>query len=283
MANAKDLLSKQYIAADINDTLSKLLGRFRKGGETTALVFDGCKYKGVVDNRFLLSTKLDPEKMKVKNIVKRRSKAKTPFYVATLKKDTPLKKICSLLTTTGCRLLPVIENNKVLGVVRAKDAVKAVADEYNMPCDDLASMKPITIREDAKISKAITAMINNNLEHLPVVDQNNRMIGMAAFYDIISTPNFWHVYGLNMDTKRSRKVWKRKGSFAGEKRSTTESPMKNYISNKLPCSATRKTKISDAIKSMNDKKVSSIVITRYRTPIGILTISDVLKDYSKTR
>lgn len=283
MANAKQLLSKKYISADINDTISKLLGKFRKEKETTAIVFDKGKYAGVVDKRFLLSTKLDPEKMKIHNIVKRRSKSKTPFYVATLDKDMSLQKICSLLTTTGCRLLPVIEKGKVLGVVRASDVAGKIAGEYKIPCDDLASMKPITVTEDTKASKALTLMIKKDLEHLPVVDKDNRIIGMTAFSDMIAKPNFWHVYGLNMDRLHSKEVWKRRGRFAGEKKSTTVNPITNYMSSKIPSTATVKTKVSEAIRQMLADKVSSIVLLKYRTPVGILTISDIIKDYSKVR
>jgi len=47
--------------------------------------------------------------------------------VVTIKKDTPLVDIATIMSEKKVHLLPVVENNKVLGIVGKRDMVKAVA------------------------------------------------------------------------------------------------------------------------------------------------------------
>ena len=78
MITAKDLVKEHEVVVDVNDTVAQLLGKFNQT-EDSALVFDGKKYLGLVEKRLLVANRIDLNKMKVKNVIKKRSKSKTQF------------------------------------------------------------------------------------------------------------------------------------------------------------------------------------------------------------
>ncbi len=280
---AKELLSRRYVTVDINDTVAQFIGKIKLVNEHAALVFDENKYKGVVERRFVLNSKLDPNKMKIKNAVKKRSRGRIPFYVPSLSPDTELKEVCKLLVTANSRILPVIQKDKVIGVVRAKYVAKEIAKDYPIPCNDLASMKPICVNEKEKISKAITLMEKYGIDHLPIIDEKNELTGMISISDLMENINFWKVSGQKLSKAARHQGTKKSGYDAGEKTALRDLPVKTFMSKKEVCSVSPKTKITLAVKQMLENNVNSIVLAEFNEPVGILTISDLLKDYAKRR
>jgi len=157
MVTAKDLMQKKYISVDMNDTVSQLIGKLRRARTHAAVVLKNGKYQGVVTKRFLMNSRMEPKKVKVGNITKKRSKSKSAFYVPKLKENTPLQEICRLMATADSHILPVIKDGKVLGVVHAMDVLNDIRSAYRgLKCDELASMKIVTINEHADLGTAIT-------------------------------------------------------------------------------------------------------------------------------
>ena len=56
---AKELISKDYVKVDQNDTISKLIGQLKRKKEKSAVVLSGNNYVGVINKRLLIKTKLD--------------------------------------------------------------------------------------------------------------------------------------------------------------------------------------------------------------------------------
>lgn len=281
MVTAQDLLRTDYVSVDVKDTISQLLGALKKAKARAALVFDGKKYLGVISKRFLLSSRIDPSEMKVANIVNKRSKARIPFFVPTLELTTDLKKICRLMAASDTHTLPVLKDNKVLGVVSAEDIIEEIAKEYSrITCQEFAS-QPITAREEDEIFKAIQIFIRAGIDHLPIVDEQNRLTGMVAVSDIIENPNFWNISAQKLSQAASHQQGKRTGYAHGEKTKMSSLPIKNCLSRKPLCSTAPETKIPEAAKLMAENNVCSIVLVKKDTPVGILTVKDLLVDYSK--
>jgi CBS domain-containing protein len=279
---AKDLMKTNYSSIDVNSTVSQLLSKMKRDKIHYVLVFNGKKYMGVVSRRFLLSSRIDPKKMKVTNIVKRRSKSKIPFFVPTLKEDTSLKQISKLMATSDSHVLPVIEGSKVLGVVYARDVVQAIASEYrSVSCDALASMKLITAKESDDVSSIMQKMNWHHIDHLPVVDNNDKLTGMVCMADLVEKPEFWQVSNLKIPKSASHLGNKKSGHDMGERNSMTGLPISNCMSRKKLCSTQPSMSIAEAVKMMKKSGVCSIVLVRYNEPVGIMTLKDILKDYAK--
>ena len=117
MVVAKDVMSTEFVKVDVDETISRLLGRMKKERDTVALVFDKDVFKGVLSKKWLLSSRIDTSTMKVNNILKHRTRAKSSFFVPQIAQSTVLKEVCRLLATADVRALPVVEKKKVIGIV----------------------------------------------------------------------------------------------------------------------------------------------------------------------
>lgn len=284
MTTAQDLLRKTYISVDVNDPVSKLLGKMKRTGKHYAVIFSGNTYKGVIGRRFLLTSRIDPAKMKVGNAIKRPSKAKAPVNVPKLSPDMDVKEICRLMAAADTHLLPVIKNKKVIGVVTADDLIHAIADDLSSyTCEELATIPAETVVATDEIGKAIQKFNWDRIDHLPVVDKTGKLIGIITLADILNHPHLWDSRHLRIPSAASHQGRKLSGYDVGEKTQMVRLPVENWMTTAIMCCTAPKTTIPDAINAMNRYGVSSIIITRLQKPVGILTIKDILKTYVRPR
>jgi len=281
MTTAQDIMRTDYVSVDMKDTVSELLGALKKAHEHYALVFDGKKYLGVIAKRFLLTGRIDPSTMKIANITKKRSKSKTAFYVPMLKPNSDIKEICRLMTASDSHVLPVLEKDRVIGIVQASDVVREIAKEYaKITCQEF-SPALITAGMDDGIDKAIRILSREDIDHLPIVDKENTVIGMVAMSDIIENPQFWGSPAMKISQAASHQKSKHTGYGQGEKTKMTNLPIRNLLSRKQLCCTEPETKVPDAINKMEADGVCSIVLVKNKKAFGIFTIKDLLADYAK--
>jgi CBS domain-containing protein len=84
--------------------------------------------------------------------------------------------------------LPILDGETVTGVVTDRDiVVRAVAkkkDPQGMPVREVASSDLVTVRPDEDLSEALRLMAANQVRRLPVVDEDNRLVGVLAQADV---------------------------------------------------------------------------------------------------
>ncbi len=92
----------------------------------------------------------------------------------TVKSDIDVLEALRIMKRYDISHLPVIENNRVIGITYARDLVFAILDHVPVGKAIIAnSAKPlIDISEDTKVSDAVTEMVRNDVEALKV---NNKM------------------------------------------------------------------------------------------------------------
>lgn len=284
MTTAQDILRKTYVSVDVNDTISKLLSKMKRGNSHYAVIMSGKTYKGILGRRFLLTSRIDPSKMKVGNAIKRQSKAKSPVHVPKISPNTDIKEICRLMAAADTHLLPVIQNKKVIGVVTSDDVLAAIANDMdNYTCDTIASMPATTVRATDEIGKAIQKFNWDRIDHLPVINNKEKLIGILTVADIIDNPHLWDLTHLRIPKAASHQDGKRSGYDVGEKTQMIRLPVQNWMNTATLCCTAPKTNVRDAINAMNRYGVSSIVLTQYERPVGILTVKDILTEYTKKR
>jgi len=102
--------------------------------------------------------------------------------------ETPVSEAARLMKSEDVGSLPILEGEKVTGVITDRDIViRAVAEEKGprgMPVREVASRELITIRPDEDLSEALKLMASYQVRRLPVVDENNRLVGVLAQADI---------------------------------------------------------------------------------------------------
>ena len=102
--------------------------------------------------------------------------------------ETPVAEAARLMKSEDVGSLPILEGDKVTGIVTDRDIVlQAVAegkDPSGMPVREIASRELVTIRPDEDLSEALQLMASYQVRRLPVVDEDNRLVGVLAQADV---------------------------------------------------------------------------------------------------
>jgi CBS domain-containing protein len=102
--------------------------------------------------------------------------------------ETPVSEAAELMASEDVGSLPILEGEKLTGVVTDRDIViRAVAkkkDPQGMPVREVASRDLVTVRPEEDLSEALKLMASYQVRRLPVVDEDNRLIGVLAQADV---------------------------------------------------------------------------------------------------
>ncbi len=145
--------------------------------------------------------------------------------VVSVKHDTYLKDIIKILDEEEFSGLPVVDDdNKVVGIVSETDINKYTRqiigqplrdlcllledDEYaacvggqrgldiiefvaTLKAQNLMSTSVITVTENTSIIDIVKLIIENNINRIPVIDEENRLKGIIARYDVLKILNVY--------------------------------------------------------------------------------------------
>ena len=100
-------------------------------------------------------------------------------------------KAAQLMKSNNIGSIPVIDGEqtkKLVGIVTDRDlALKVVAegsDSKSMKVDAVMTHKVITCHADDDLQKALDAMAEHQLRRIPVVDDDNKVVGIIAQADV---------------------------------------------------------------------------------------------------
>lgn len=115
--------------------------------------------------------------------------------VACLPDDTA-SKAAQLMRNVDVGSIPVIESEqtrKLIGIVTDRDlALQVVADDLNagsVKVSDVMTSDVVTCRTDDNIQMAVDAMAQNQLRRIPVVDRDQKLVGIIAQADVATRIN----------------------------------------------------------------------------------------------
>ena len=102
----------------------------------------------------------------------------------------------SLMKRENIGPIPVIENErtrKLVGIVTDRDlALKIVAegrDPVSTKVEAVMTRKVVTCRAEDDLQKALDAMSEHQLRRIPVVDNDNRILGIISQADVATRVN----------------------------------------------------------------------------------------------
>ena len=117
--------------------------------------------------------------------------------VITVTPDTSLTKLHRLMTDYKIRRIPVIKKGRLAGIVTLGDIREAEPTgatslsiwEINyliakLQAKDIMTRNPVTISPEATVGEAAKLMLQHKVSGLPVVDEDNRVIGIITESDI---------------------------------------------------------------------------------------------------
>jgi CBS domain-containing protein len=102
-----------------------------------------------------------------------------------------VKNAAELMKSQNIGSIPVIENEqtqKLVGIVTDRDlALKIIAEERDARSTKVESVmtrKVVTCRADDDLQKALDAMAEHQLRRIPIVDNDNKVVGIIAQADV---------------------------------------------------------------------------------------------------
>jgi CBS domain-containing protein len=105
-------------------------------------------------------------------------------------------KAAELMKSGNIGSIPVVENEqtkKLMGIVTDRDlALKIIAegrDAKSTKVETVMTHKVVTCHADDDLQKALDAMTEHQLRRIPVVDNDNRIVGIIAQADVATRAN----------------------------------------------------------------------------------------------
>jgi CBS domain-containing protein len=102
--------------------------------------------------------------------------------------ETPVSEAAELMASEDVGSLPILDGDELVGVVTDRDiVVRAVAKKKNpqgMPVREVASSELVTVGPEQDLSEALKLMASHQVRRLPVVDEDNHLVGVLAQADV---------------------------------------------------------------------------------------------------
>jgi CBS domain-containing protein len=102
--------------------------------------------------------------------------------------DTPLSQVAELMATEDVGAIPILDGDRLVGMITDRDiVVRAVAKEKDprgMPSREISSGEIVTVGPDQDLSDALHLMAQHQVRRLPVVDDENRLVGVVSQADV---------------------------------------------------------------------------------------------------
>ena len=102
--------------------------------------------------------------------------------------ETSVSDAAVLMESEDVGSLPILDGDQLAGVVTDRDIViRAIAkgkDPRGMAVRDVASRELVTVQADDDLMEALQLMATRQVRRLPVVDENNRLVGILSQADV---------------------------------------------------------------------------------------------------
>lgn len=177
---AKDIMTTKLVTLKQSDAIKDAISKIEKYGvKEIPIISDSNELEGMITYYDILDyVKSSPnEKVSVMMIM--------PPTVST---ETSLPEIAKTMIQSGVEALPVVKAGKVVGMISDYDMVKEIIKDAkikSLKVKDIMHTVNNVILETDPISLARRIMRFNTLDRLPVVDKDNKFLGLVISIDIL--------------------------------------------------------------------------------------------------
>ena len=117
---------------------------------------------------------------KVSDVMSGRPRAVTP--------QTPLTEVAELMEAEDVGSIPVVEEDRLVGIVTDRDiVVRAIAkgkDPKGMPASAISSRELVTVHPDDDLSDALELMARHQVRRVAVTAEDERLVGVVSQADV---------------------------------------------------------------------------------------------------
>ncbi|MFD1684851.1 CBS domain-containing protein [Halobellus litoreus] len=268
-----EILSPKFTEFDIGTPLSKVAGAFENQELDAVVVTDGDEYRGVVSRRQLASSSNQPS-AKVGSQVQ---------HVPTVDRTEDVREVARLMIGSDAKTLPVLDDDRVIGVVTGDAVLEAVRPFLDAATvDDAFTAELVSATPETTIGKALNMLREAGIAHLPVVDEDG-LVGMVSLYDVIefTTRGGTKSQGGSSSGFGGRGGGQNRGGFGareGDADRMLDLPVRNLMSDAI-ATVERSAPLDEVVATMFEQEISSLVVTADDTdePVGIITKTDLIE------
>ncbi len=173
--------------------------------------------------------------------------------VITIAPDQPVSRALGIMEQRKISALVVAEKKKPLGIFTERSLIQIRVDgeiDYSLPIQQVMSSPPFTALADMDYREAYQLLLHHRIRHLVVTDHDGNLVGIVTATDFL--------YHLGLE-------------YYMEVKNVDQVMIRDVVT--LQSSAPAFT----AMKLMNDRRISSLVIEENGYPIGIVTERDLLR------
>jgi CBS domain-containing protein/ribosome-associated translation inhibitor RaiA len=252
--SVSEMIETNYPNISHSESISRLISFFHSSES----------YESIVTNAH------PPSLVTVRDILKIRHPTRTSVSKISIKPpgispNTLVYEASMKLVQNNIRILPVMDDDKLVGVVRQTKILEEMAN-----CDDLRNFKsgdimienPVTATRDSPASVVKSLMLRKGISHTPIVDRDGKLTGIITAKDLI-----WQFIKPQESVK--------KGEKRGEKMKLLEIGIKG-LSDRNPLTIPRNMLVSDVVQEMASQKKSYALVVERNKPVGIITPRDVI-------
>ena len=253
-SSVKEVYETGCLSIPQSANVSKLISLFHMSETYEAVVTNGNPPRLVTVRDVLKET--HPDKASV---------AKIAFSPPSITLDTPIYDASLKLVNNRVRVLPVVENESLIGVVRQTKILEKMADCKDLDecySENLMVENPLTVDRDFSVGVIRDLMLRNGISHTPVVDKDGKLIGIITAKDLV-----WNF----IKPSESETVGEKKG----ETIRIWDMGMKGLM-DESPLQVTRRTCIIDVINEMLALKKGYCLVVEKQKLIGIITPRDII-------
>ncbi len=253
----RDVMREEFVAVSEDATISEAIGKMKKMGVPDLLVVrSGTKDEvlGMVSYDVLLRRKKLSPQTKVSHVM-------SP--VPSLSEGESVVDAAEKILSIGVKSLPVVRDGRVVGMVFRRDIARSLAnvrEAKEMAVHAVMTPEPKAVLESEKLSRAIEVMRELDERFVPVVNGENRLLGVVGSKEIVD---------LYSPQRRERF-----GEVSGEK-----TPAEVVVSSIMrpPVAVDPDTPVSKAVKLMAEHDIPSVLVTEEGKLVGVVTEVDLLE------
>jgi len=252
----EDVMSRDIITVDKDQDLKYVLNIMKKHDVTKIPVIEEKQLIGIVtDNR--IAYKLGSLKKRDVPAARLHASSVMEKTVEHVSPDDPVKQILKKVGEPGLTMLPVTQDDTLLGVVTKADLLSLVTS--NEPIQSVMRTDVLTVAPDDRIVHARRIMVDNNVARLPVIEKN-QLVGLIS----------------DMEVAFAFAQLKQRFSLGRQKHQLDELQVKDYM--KTPAVwASAGITVKNAAQIMQKMNVGALPVLKNETLIGIISRTDVLK------
>ncbi len=230
-----------------------------------AVVINGGDYKGLVSSSSLLRN-VDVSKSKISSIL---------HSAPALSSTHSLDDVIRLMRDADVRALPVVERQKVVGVVPARAVLNALVKSSvfaNVNASQLVSSNPYSVSPDDDVGKALQLMRSKNIRKLCVMGKQGNIDGILKLEELAGD------ILLNVD-RHAHGAYKKGYGTKSIAQSSAMTVQVKSLMDENPVSFSSTEKASVVLRSLAQQN-NPVVIVQGK---GLITTQDIFNFYLSNR